>query len=47
VRARFTLAGLAERSIGEFALRYRATVDIEGTAKPALAADWITLAVLG
>lgn len=47
VRARFILADLTERSNGEFALRYQVTMDIDGTAKPALAADWITLVVLG
>jgi hypothetical protein len=28
-------------------LRYQVSVEIEGAEKPALAAEWITLAVLG
>jgi hypothetical protein len=28
-------------------LRYQVTVEIQGAGKPALAAEWITLAVLG
>ena len=47
VRGRFTLADVRTRSKGEVALHYQVTVEIEGAAKPALAADWITLAVLG
>jgi acyl dehydratase len=47
VRGRFTLADVKTRSKGEVALHYQVTVEIEGAAKPALAADWITLAVLG
>ena len=46
IRARFVLADLARRSTTEVMLRYQATIEIEGSAKPALAADWITLVVL-
>ena len=28
-------------------LRYGVTVEIEGAAKPALVADWLTMAVIG
>jgi acyl dehydratase len=47
VRARFTLDAATLRTPTEAMLRYRATVEIEGSDRPALAADWITLAVLG
>jgi acyl dehydratase len=47
VRARFILADLKERAPGEFALHHQVIVEIDGAAKPALAADWITLVVLG
>jgi acyl dehydratase len=46
IRARFVLADLSRRSTTEVMLRYQVTIEIEGSAKPALAADWITLAVL-
>ena len=47
LRARFTLAGLTRRSPSELQLRYGVTVEQEGGTKPALTADWLTLAVLG
>jgi len=47
VRGRFTLSDISMRSATQAMLRYRVTVEIEGAEKPALAADWITLAVLG
>ena len=47
VRGRFSLAGLTRRPRGEVMLRYGVTVEIEGGAKPALAAEWLTLAVIG
>jgi len=47
VRGRFVLADVAMRSPGEAMLRYDVTIELEGAAKPALAASWITLAVLG
>jgi acyl dehydratase len=47
VRGRFRLAGVKERSAGEISLHHHVTVEIAGDRKPALAADWITLAVLG
>jgi acyl dehydratase len=47
VRGRFVLADIAMRSPGEAMLRYDVTIELEGSAKPALAASWITLAVLG
>jgi acyl dehydratase len=47
VRGRFRLTEVKERSAGEIALHHHVTVEIEGNGKPALAADWITLVVLG
>ena len=46
VRGRFSLARLERRRANEVLLGYDATVEIEGGAKPALAALWLTLAVL-
>ena len=47
VRGRFSLARLERRRANEVLLGYDVTVEIEGGAKPALAALWLTLAVLG
>jgi acyl dehydratase len=47
VRGRFVLAEIAMRSPKEAMLRYQVTIELEGSAKPALAAEWLTLAVLG
>jgi acyl dehydratase len=47
VRGRFTLSDISMRSASQAMLRYQVTVEIEGVEKPALAAEWITLAVLG
>ncbi|WP_375459172.1 MaoC family dehydratase [uncultured Enterovirga sp.] len=47
VRGRFVLLDATKRSADEILLRYRVTVEIEGGAKPALVADWLTLAILG
>ena len=47
VRGRFTLSEVSMRSAMQAMLRYQVTVEIEGAEKPALAAEWITLAVLG
>ncbi|HEX2553810.1 MAG TPA: MaoC family dehydratase [Microvirga sp.] len=46
VRGHFTLADVAMRSEKEAMLRHAVTIEIEGQQKPALAADWLTLAVL-
>jgi acyl dehydratase len=46
VRAHFTLADVTEREAKQVLLRYAVTVEIEGEAKPALAAEWLTLTVL-
>ena len=46
VRARFTLSEVVMRSATEAMMRYGVTVEIEGAERPALAADWLTMAVL-
>jgi acyl dehydratase len=46
IRARFVLRDCAERAPGEVMLRCGVTVEIDGSAKPALTAEWITLALL-
>jgi acyl dehydratase len=47
VRGRFNLIACDERRPGEFQLKYGATVEIENNDKPALAAEWLVLAVVG
>jgi acyl dehydratase len=47
LRARFVLTDLSMRTPREAMLCYRVTVELEGSEKPALLADWITLTVLG
>jgi len=47
VRGRFTLSDVSMRSAAQAMLRYQVIVEIEGAEKPALAAEWITLAVIG
>ena len=46
VRGRFKLADLSERSPGIMQSTYHVTVEIEGEDKPALAAEWVTLAYI-
>jgi acyl dehydratase len=46
VRGRFTLHEMAERAQKLFMFRYGVSVEIEGAAKPALTADWLTLVQL-
>ena len=46
VRGRFRLARLERRRPKEVLLGYDVTVEIDGAEKPALAALWLTLAVL-
>ena len=47
VRGRFILSDTSMRSSTKAMLHYQVTIEIEGTEKPALAAEWVTLAVLG
>lgn len=46
VRGRFTLSEFTRRNAREFTTRYAVTVEIEGAARPALVADWITMTIL-
>jgi acyl dehydratase len=46
VRAHFTLADVTAREAKQVLLRYAVSVEIEGEAKPALSAEWLTLTVL-
>jgi acyl dehydratase len=46
VRGRFTLTSLDRRAERQMLLRHVVTVEIEGIAKPALAAEWLTMAVM-
>jgi acyl dehydratase len=47
IRARFTLLEFGERRPGEMLSRYGVTIEIEGQDKPALAAEWLGIVVLG
>ena len=47
VRARFTLVAVNHRSAREWQLTYDVSVEIEGAHKPALAATWLTMQVVG
>jgi len=42
IRARFTRLSAQERRPGEITLVHRVSVEIEGEARPALVADWIS-----
>lgn len=46
IRGRFKLQSLAPRSPTELMARYVATVEIEGAAKPAIVAEWLTVLVM-
>ena len=46
IRGRFVLADIRERSAGAFQTTMEVTVEIEGESKPALVAEWVTLAYL-
>ena len=47
VRGRFTLQAVTPRSAREWQLSYEVSVEIEGAHKPALAATWLTMQVMG
>jgi acyl dehydratase len=47
VRGHFTLAAATLRSAREWQLSYEVSVEIEGVQKPALAAIWLTMQVMG
>ncbi len=47
VRGHFTLQAVTARSAREWRLTYELSVEIEGAHKPALAATWLTMQVMG
>ena len=47
IRGRFTLKSLDRSKPGQARLVYSVSVEIEGSDKPALVADWVTMMVLG
>ncbi len=47
VRGHFLLASVIKRSERELQLAYDVSVEIEGVHKPALAATWLTIQVIG
>lgn len=47
IRGSFVLQELVRRGPSEIRLSYRVSVEIEHETKPALVADWLSLAVLG
>jgi acyl dehydratase len=47
VRGNFTLKAVTPRSAREWQLTYEVSVEIEGGHKPALAATWLTMQVMG
>lgn len=46
VRGRFTLKSMVERSPNQWMATAEVVVEIEGEAKPALTAEWLTLAIV-
>ena len=46
IRGRFRIDSVTPRSPTEFMVRYAVTVEIEGAAKPALVAEWLTIVVM-
>ena len=46
VRGRFVLEEVIERQPGQWMLRFGVTVEIEGSEKPALIAQWLTMQVV-
>ncbi len=47
VRGHFTLQAATARSAREWLLTYELSIEIEGAHKPALAATWLTMQVMG
>ena len=46
IRGRFKLKGFEERRPGEFMITIESSVEIEGSDKPAVVADWLTLTMV-
>jgi acyl dehydratase len=47
IRARATLDAAAERGPGQYLLTLAVTIEIEGEAKPAVVAEWLSFHVVG
>ena len=47
VRGHFTLRAVTARAARDWQLTYDVSVEIEGAQKPALAATWLTMQVMG
>ena len=47
VRGRFTLASAEDKGGGRWLLKHEVTVEIEGSDKPALVAEWLGMQVVG
>ncbi len=47
IRGRFTLMEVKDRGTHEFMTRNAVTVEIEGSDKPALSAEWLGISYLG
>lgn len=47
VRAHFGLEGITPRQSEQYLLHYQVTVEVEGSDKPALSANWLILSALG
>jgi len=47
IRARFHLLLAEERRLGELTLKYPVTVEIKGSERPAVVAEWLSRVVLG
>ena len=45
IRAHFELAGIEEKRPGQYLIKHRVTVEIEGQDKPAMIAEWLGLSV--
>jgi acyl dehydratase len=46
IRGRFKLAEATQKEPGRWLVRYEATVEIEGEARPALVADWLGMSLI-
>lgn len=46
IRGRATLLSATEKAPGQFLFKQQVTVEIEGVDKPALVAEWLTLALI-
>ena len=47
IRARFKLTEFHEKAPGQFLIKHECTVEIENEPRPALVAEWLTMAMTG